>query len=374
LGWLADRVHRVRLVAGAIVLWSAATTASGLAQSFHALFLARMCVGVGEAALFPAAISIFADLFPPHRRALPLAVFSGGAAIGNGLALALGGALVAYAAHGVASFPLLGAWLAAQHGWQDVFILLGLIGLPVAAIVLCLTEPSRDGGSATVVRASTAQGAAYMKTHWRLFLPLLAGAGLIFLFSYSLQAWGPTLFIRKFHWAAPMVGKKLGAIVLASALSGTICSGLLMTWLSKRYPLDAPVRTMMLAVSLLLPLAILAPLSPNPNLLLGALAATNFIMALAFGTSSATLVAVTPNWLRGQVVALYLLIGSLVGMGLGPLSVGRLLDILPGGPAKIGVALSMMAVIALVPSLLLLILAKLSYTARAREIALERAA
>ena len=74
LGTMADRFHRIHLIAAGIFIWSLMTIASGLSESFWALFFSRMGVGVGEAVLGPAAWSLISDLFPPHRRGRALSV------------------------------------------------------------------------------------------------------------------------------------------------------------------------------------------------------------------------------------------------------------------------------------------------------------
>ena len=73
LGRLADRRNRKKIIAIGITIWSLLTAACGLAKTFSHLFLARIGVGVGEAALSPAAYSIISDLFPLKRRSLPVA-------------------------------------------------------------------------------------------------------------------------------------------------------------------------------------------------------------------------------------------------------------------------------------------------------------
>ena len=78
----------------AILLWSAMIIASGLAKSFAGLLLARIGVGVGEAALVPAAVSLLSEYFPPGRRAMPLSIFTSGISLGLGLSLVLGGPLL----------------------------------------------------------------------------------------------------------------------------------------------------------------------------------------------------------------------------------------------------------------------------------------
>lgn len=75
LGRLADVLPRRVVIVGGIVTWSVATACCGLAPSFPALFAARVFVGLVEAALAPAALSMISDYFPPHRRAAATGVF-----------------------------------------------------------------------------------------------------------------------------------------------------------------------------------------------------------------------------------------------------------------------------------------------------------
>ena len=364
LGWLADRVHRVRLIAGGILVWSAMTALSGLANSFPSLFLARMGVGVGEAALVPAAVSLLADLFPPQRRALPMSVFTSGVSLGIGLALLLGGVFVAFAAHGVERLPLVGAGLAGRHGWQIVFLLAGSLGLPVALAVSLLAEPKRSHA------AGTPDGdlLTYLRANQRLFLPLLGGAGVMYLFTNALPAWAPSLFVREFHWRAADVGVRLGGLVAPAAVCGSILSGLTAHALGRRHGLEAPLRVMLIGAVLLTPIALLGPLSPTPELALAGVAAMYFAFSLCFGVATATFVAATPPRLRGRMVALYLLVGNLIGLGFGPVVVGVLLDHLPGGGAKVGVALAITAAISVVPGAVLLGLALRRYGTTVRAV------
>jgi MFS family permease len=365
LGWLADRVHRVRLIACGILMWSAMTALSGMANSFPALFLARMGVGVGEAALVPAAVSLLADLYPPRRRALPMSVFTSGVSLGIGLALLLGGVFVAFAAHGAERLPVVGPWLAGRHGWQIVFLLAGSLGLPVAVAVSFLSEPKRSHAGA----APEGDLLSYLRANLGLFLPLLGGAGVIYLFTNALPAWAPTLFVREFHWRAADVGVRLGSLVAPAAIIGSILSGATAHALGRRYGLEAPLRVMVIGAALLTPIALLGPLSPTPGLALASVAAMYFAFSLCFGVATATFVAATPPRLRGRMVALYLLIGNLIGLGFGPVVVGFLLDHLPGGGAKVGAALAITAAISVVPGVALLGLALRRYGATVRLVA-----
>ena len=352
LGALADRVHRLRLIAAGIFLWSFATAASGFATSFGGLFVARMGVGVGEAALVPAAVSLLADFFTAERRALPMSVLTSGASMGAGLSLLLGGWFVSFAGHGVEGLPLVGPWLALRPVWQVVFLLAGLLGVPIIVAVLCLKEPVR--GARDTAHATERPDMRYLLTHWRLFGPLLGGAGLLYIFTNALSAWMPTLFIRQFHWAPAQLGAQLGVPILICAVSGSVVSGLVATWIARSRALDAPLRTMLIGGAALAPLAVLAPLSTDPSLAMVGVVAIYFAIALCFGVATAAFVGITPPALRGRVVALYLLIGNLLGLGLGPYLVGALLDHVFRDPLKVGAALSLVAVCAIVPGLLLM--------------------
>lgn len=362
-GWLADRVTRVRLIAAGLLLWTAMTIFCGLAESFPMLFLARMGVGVGEAALVPAAVSLLADSFAPQRRALPLAIFTAGVSVGAGLALVLGGALVAYSRGGVADLPLVGGWLAARESWQTVLILAGTAGIPLGLIILCLPEPARRARSA-------GQGGADALLPWlrrerRLLVPLLAGSSLLYLFSNAFAAWMPSLFIRAFGWQPAAVGLRLGVLILLCALAGNLASGAIATRLVRRGEAGGPLRTMILGAFVLLPAAVLGPLAPGPLLAQVAVMAIYFGIALCFGVATAMFVAVTPGALRGRMVALYLLLGNLIGLGLGPSSVGFVLDALLHDSARVGEALALIGCVSVVPGVWLLRRPLALYAARA---------
>jgi MFS family permease len=361
LGWLADRVRRTWLIAVGLLLWSLMTAASGLAGSFPALLACRLGVGVGEAALAPAAISLMADLFEPHRRALPMSTFTAGVALGAGLALVLGGSFIAYAAHGVGGLPLLGPWLATRHPWQVVFILAGLTGVPLALMIVLLREPPRqayDDGVEPTLRLW-----AHLARRMDVYGPMLGAAALLYLFSNALSAWAPSLFVRGFHWTPAQVGVRLGLVVMGCALAGNLAAGLSARAMAARGRRDAALMSMVIGACVLVPAASLGPLVPSAAFALAAMAAPYFGVALCFGTATAAFVGITPGPLRGQVVALYLLVGNLVGLGLGPVSVGFLLDHMMGDPARVGWALALVGAAASVPGALLLAKALKPYAA-----------
>jgi len=140
LGRLADSWYRGRVMAIGLALWSTMTALSGFATSFAMLAVARVGVGVGEAAASPAAYSMISDWFPKEKRATALSIYSSGLYIGGALSLPIGGFVLsrwnmAYPDPTTAPLGLV--------GWQAAFLAVGVPGLLIALWVLSLREPQR---------------------------------------------------------------------------------------------------------------------------------------------------------------------------------------------------------------------------------------
>jgi MFS family permease len=138
IGRLADNWVRTRLLALGLTLWSGMTAMSGLAGSFTQLSLARIGVGVGEAAAGPSAYSMISDWFPKARRATAISIYAAGLYLGGGVSLLIGAVVVkgwntAYPGGG----PL------GLVGWQAAFMAVGIPGLLLALWVATLIEPIR---------------------------------------------------------------------------------------------------------------------------------------------------------------------------------------------------------------------------------------
>jgi MFS family permease len=118
------------------------TAGSGLARDFTQMLLLRVGVGVGEAALSPAAYSIITDYFPPKRRATAISVYSMGIYIGSGVAFIVGGLVAGLAsAQETWNVPIVGA----TRPWQVVFFIVGLPGVLLSLLVYTIREPVRRG-------------------------------------------------------------------------------------------------------------------------------------------------------------------------------------------------------------------------------------
>src|ERR1700722_1588915 len=143
LGILADRTSRRNLIFAGVLVWSCGTLACGFSQTFGQLFAARIVVGLGEAVLSPAAISLISDYFPPSRRGTAVGFFLSGIAMGIGESILIGGGVL----HVVELGVLAGTPLAGQPAWRLVLLLIGAPGLLWSLAILAIREPARQANA-----------------------------------------------------------------------------------------------------------------------------------------------------------------------------------------------------------------------------------
>ncbi|HKY80810.1 MAG TPA: MFS transporter [Sphingobium sp.] len=336
LGWAADRFDRRWVIFGGILVWSAATTASGLATGFATLFFMRMLVAVGEAALTPAAHSMLTSSFPRKRLNTAMAIYSSSPKIGTSAAYALGGILItALAVSGTHHFSFLGD----LTPWRQVFLVVGLPGLLMAFLVFTFREPAR---AAPRPGATNGGFIAFMLTEKRLFVPLLLGFCCVSIPSIALQTWVPTYMGRHFGWSPAQYGPVIGLISFLSAFA-VVLKGAVVDWLYARGIRDAVLRFYTWLLAIFTPLAALAFLIENP---LWFLIAYGFVqvVAIPFGLYMATSVQmVTPPHLRARASATALLAGNIASMTFGPTLVALLTNYVFEDPGKLGWSLAIVA-------------------------------
>lgn len=137
---LADRHSRRAIIAVGVLVWCLMTAACGVSHNYGQLFLARVGVGVGEAALGPSALSMISDYFPQESRGRAISFYTMGISLGSALAMIVGGQLVANALHAQpVTVPVFGQ----LFGWQPIFFIVGLPGVVLALIMLTVAEPER---------------------------------------------------------------------------------------------------------------------------------------------------------------------------------------------------------------------------------------
>ena len=338
---LADTWNRTRLIGIGVLLWGLATAACGLAGSFAALFAARVAVGIGEAALSPAAYSLISDYFPAQKRPRAMSVYTLGMYLGVGTALIAGGAVVRMVGQaGAIDWPLVGQ----VQPWQVVFFVVGLPGVFFFLLVqLFLREPVRREASTN--KPTLAAFYHYFLERRSLYLKHYFGFSFLVLYSYSFSAWTPAFLMRSFGMSAGEAGLKLGVVILLTAPAGVLLGSVLAQRLRPDHPADASVRVgTIAAISAILPAA-LFPLVSSPWLALALIGVTQFIISLPFGVAPAALHEVTPNEYRGQVIAVYLFVINIIGLGTGPLLVGLMNDHLFADENAVGYSLVCMAII-----------------------------
>ena len=361
IGRLVDSRRRTTIIAAGIAIWSVMTALCGLAQSFAQLFLARIGVGVGEAALSPGAYSMISDEFPAHQRPRALSLYIGAAYIGSGIATIAGGTLIAMMP--AITLPIVGE----LEAWQAIFMLVGLPGLLVALWVLTLREPTRTGVKSGLDPA-LAEVFIHIARHGRAYSLLIAGYALSGLMWNGSIAWIPTYFIRHFGWTASEVSLPYGVVTMVSGIGGVLSGGWIATRLRARGKLDANIQIGLIAICIAMPAGIAATFAATPVLALTLFTLFLFGCAMPWGCAAASIQEITPNQMRGQVSAIYLLFLSLIGMGAGPTLVASFTDYLFHSDAALGQSIALAIAIAAPLSALLLWLARRPY----RE-ALERA-
>src|ERR1700726_4429522 len=168
LGFLADRTSRRNLMFAGVLVWSCGTLACGFSQTFGQLFAARIVVGLGEAVLSPAAISLISDYFPPSRRGTAVGFFLSGIAMGSGAAILIGGGVM----HAVESGALAATALASEAPWRTVLLMIGGPGLLWALVILLIREPIRRATETVPVSGSVAEHSAWRATPWARVVPI----------------------------------------------------------------------------------------------------------------------------------------------------------------------------------------------------------
>jgi MFS family permease len=336
---LADRMNRRNIIAIGVAFWSLATAACGLARSFGHLFLARVGVGVGEAALSPSAYSLIADAFPPHRLSRAVAVYTVGAFAGSGLAFLIGGAIVgSVTTAGTITVPLLGE----LQPWQFVFVAVGLPGIPMALWMLTIREPPRRKPSSTApLGRALLDNLRYMRGHWQVYTAHFAGFSLIGLVFNAALAWLPAYLMRVHGLKPSGAGFWLGSILLVAGVAGVLSGGWFADRMVARGRTDGTMRVGVWSALLAIPFALSATLVSSLSLSLALIAGLLYTTTLPYGAAAAALQIVTPGPMRATASAIYLCILNLAGIGLGSALVAIATDQVFGDDLAVGKSLAL---------------------------------
>ena len=347
LGRLVDRGSRRLLIACGIALWSLVTSTCGLAANFAQLFLCRMGVGVGEAALSPGAFSMLSDLFPPAERSRAGGIYTLGVSIGAAMAYLLGGFVIHFAhERGGVTLPVIGT----VAPWRFVFIVVGMPGLLVALLMLTVREPLRRGARVAANLAETGrQGeiklGVFLRSRWRAAFGCLLGYALINIpFSITLQ-WSPTFLMRSHHLDPRQVGLILGSIFLGPSLIGQLAGSFISDWSFTRGARSAPLRTALACAIVLVPISALAFIVPSLTWVVVLIGAITFLVCASVGHGASALTLISPNHLRGQMTALYFLGFQIVGAMTSTTLVAVISDYILHDPTRLNVGMSIVGAV-----------------------------
>lgn len=338
LGWAADRYSRRLVIFLGVLVWATATLACGFATSFTSLMICRVFVGIGEAALLPAAYSLIGDAFPPSRVTVATSVFQAAGKTGSAAAFGLGGFAIAFAKslegvdwplHGTASY------------WQITFALIALPGFAMMFLALSFPDPGRRG----VARAASGRGelTGFLRQHGRLLGLMTFAFTCLAVVGYSLTSWVPSYMERHFGWEPARYGVALSAMNIFGALALVAC-GRIVDRLFSRGMRDAHLRFYSWTIAALSPAIIAAFFVTNPFVFLACYALIQLITVPFIVYGSAILALLAPSSMRGQLLGMMMFVFNIVGFGAGPAIVGALTDYVFQDPAKVGNSLAIVVI------------------------------
>ena len=305
LAFLADRTSRSGVVAASLAVWSAFTALCGAATGYWQLFLYRLGVGIGEAGGVAPSYALIADYFPPERRARALAIFSLGIPIGLG-----GGAYI-------------GAYLSHWFGWRAAFWVMGIIGVILAPILKYLVRdlPRQNPAPDQADLWQAFPMVARKPTFWLMAL----AASMSSLCGYGLALWTPSVFVRSFGIDIVTAGSFLGSLLLIGGTAGVFAGG----WFADRLgQADRGwyARLPTIAWLITAPTFALGLLAPNLWVAWPLLLIPNALNILWLGPVVTAVQHLVPQRMRATASGSFLFINNLIGLGVGPLLMGRISD------------------------------------------------
>jgi MFS transporter, Spinster family, sphingosine-1-phosphate transporter len=312
LGVASDRWSRRAIIAWGLALWSVMTALSGAARGFLHLALPRVFVGIGEATLTPAALSMLGDAFPGRRLGLATGIYYAGLPIGTALSLGLAG------------------WAAPRFGWRACFYAFGLIGLVVVSLLFMVREPARRADDAGRTTAAPSLGSIVrdlrraLAERPALGLVMLGGAALAYGSAAALH--GITWLVQERGFPFATAAYTAGLMAVTSGFLGNLGGGWVADWCARRWRGGR-------SWSLVLLTLFFAPFSAA----FFALPASSPLFYVCWFFSSASTVAyfgpvfsavqeLAPSHVRSSAVAFGLLVMNIVGVGPGPWITGMIGD------------------------------------------------
>ncbi|MFA7555263.1 MAG: MFS transporter [Spongiibacteraceae bacterium] len=307
---LADRGNRRTIIAVGVTAWSIMTVACGLVKNFPQLVLARVGVGLGEAACTPPSHSLIADYFPPEKRATALSIYIMAIPVGVMLGFLAGG------------------WIAHFFDWRTAFIVVGAPGLILAVLVrYTIDEPQRgrlDKQARAQAEISLVEALRFVATNRALILIQIGGA-FYALSGYGISFWIAPFFSRVHHLQLQELATWLAIGAFFGGIVGAYMAGRFADYAGRK-GLHWYVLTPVIALILGLPLTVLMIFTDSPVLALCLFVMQQFVFSCYGGPIYAAMQFIVPAKMRALIVAIHLFILNLIGLGMGPLLIGIMND------------------------------------------------
>ncbi|GGE48754.1 MFS transporter [Marinicauda pacifica] len=343
-GRLVDRFNRRNIIAAGVFFWSLMTALCAVVRGYPGLFMARMGVGVGEATLAPAAVSMISDSFPNEKLGGAMSFYGVGIYLGSGLALLVGGLVVEL----VTQVPTLTLPVFGEiASWRATFLIVGVPGLLMALWVLTLKEPPRkrallaqDGAAA---RLNIADTIVEVRRRWVPVGSIALGLMFQAIALYAFMLWSPGVLQRSFDWAPQQTGLVMGVLVLTCGSLGMLAGGRLSDQGLIGGHRDGALRVACYSsvVGTAAFVGLVWAQGESASATVAAFAVGVFLLAMPAGSCYAASQMVLPNQVRGQALALILFIANLGGLTLGPLLPGLLNDFVFGSESALGLSLGL---------------------------------
>ncbi|NOT41382.1 MAG: MFS transporter [Alphaproteobacteria bacterium] len=312
VSWAADRISRTGILTVCATFWALCTGVVGLSTAYVHLAAARVGLAVGEAGCNPCAQSLIADYVPPERRGRALAIY------------VMGGPA------GLIAAGTLGGILNDQFGWRVAFYVLGGVSLFaafIAAIMLPEPKRQREAMPVTIHAAAIAvpRGGYAALTAKPAFRYFILGTAFVSIAIYGSLVWGTTYVVRFFGWTPGEAGAVVGTLGAVVSLGGTWLGGRMSDSLSTR---NARWLLLLPALGLLLasPCTLAAAFAPTIVVLFAASSGEAFFRTLTLAPAAAALQRLAPNDARARAAATAGVVGTLIGLGVGPVLVGAISD------------------------------------------------
>lgn len=316
MGALADMVHRPRLVAFGLALWSLLTAASGAAKGFVTLAIPRMFIGVGESVLTPTSMSMLADRFPQNKLGFASGFYYMGVPIGVGVSLLIAG------------------YLGPAIGWRNCFYILGLLGILLAIVMLFVRETPRKHLDPEDPSAHSRPGfkkIAINLLHIMKFSPALTltmAGGVATHFILGAAAFDQLWYVQERGFERAHIAQMTGWIGVAGGVLGNIFGGLGSDWWQHHNKTGRPM-FLVIIMLVLVPIGfIYRVVDPGSWFFWFAIFCGFFQLGSFYGPTFSTVQELVPPQIRSTVVAFYLLSLNLIGLGVGITFSGYMIDYL----------------------------------------------